>query len=466
MKLLSYKIGIAMLLTAMAMGTGCSRYLDRPPQGQILEEEALKDEDGLKRVVNGAYITLGSETFYGGRAVILSELLSDELNGTLLTEDFGEIYGRRTSIFGAYKNDFYTNGYKVIANINRVLQNIDLAGASRDQLEGEAKFIRALVHFELVRLFAQPYGFTPDNSHPGIPIRLESTVSIANRATVQEVYNQIITDLTDAAAKLPADRVSTASSNAANALLAKVYFQMNNTEAAYTAANQVLSGSDKPYQFVTADSAFTTRFSQGKNEETILEISTQQNNPQGSVGNGLRDNFRSDTRRPVLFFSNAVYNRVANPGDKRAAFLSNTLQAGINVLVKYNADVFVLPVLHVTEIKLIRAEAGAAQGGAALATAIDDINDILERAYGNTSRNLPPNAAAADVIRVAREQRAIELVGEGNRTHEIKRIGAQSGQNIDDRGARWNCPGFVLQFPQGEMASNIDFERNPEGGCN
>ena len=52
-----------------------------------------------------------------------------------------------------------------------------------------------------------------------------------------------------------------------------------------------------------------------------------------------------------------------------------------------------------------------------------------------------------------------------NRISEIKRIGAK-GENIDKRGAVWNCPGLVLQFPQGEMASNTSFQRNPEGGCN
>ncbi|ULQ55288.1 RagB/SusD family nutrient uptake outer membrane protein [Flavihumibacter rivuli] len=465
MKLRSYRIGAALLLATAIAGVSCSKYLDRPPQGQILEEEALKDEAGLQRVVNGAYITLGSETFYGGRTVVISELLSDELDGTLLTEDFGEIYGRRTSIFGAYKNDFYSNSYRIVANMNKVLANLDKASAAKDQIEGEAKFIRAMVHFELVRLYAQPYGFTPDNSHLGVPVRISSDVNIANRASVQEVYNQIIADLNDAAAKLSSGATTVASKDAANALLAKVYFQMNKFAEAYAAANDALSGA-KPYQFVKSDTAFTTRFSVGKNKEAILLISAQQNNPQGSLGNGLRDQFRSDTRRPTLFVNNETFNKVANTGDKRAIFVSNTLQAGINVITKYNSDVFELPVLHVTELKLIRAEAGAAAGGAALATAIQDVNDILERAYGNTSRNLPTNAAAADVIRVAREQRFIEMVGEGNRIQEIKRIGALTGQNVDGRGARWNCPGLAIQFPQGEMASNTEFVRNPEGGCN
>ncbi len=59
---------------------------------------------------------------------------------------------------------------------------------------------------------------------------------------------------------------------------------------------------------------------------------------------------------------------------------------------------------------------------------------------------------AATIISTARRERELEL-SEGNRTLEIKRIGARTGINIDRRGARWNCPGLVLQFPISEQAN-------------
>jgi hypothetical protein len=151
--------------------------------------------------------------------------------------------------------------------------------------------------------------------------------------------------------------------------------------------------------------------------------------------------------------------------DKRKAWYSNTLQAGINVLTKYNKPRFELPLVHLTEIKLIRAEAGAELGGANLVTAIADINEIMTRAYGGTTLNLPSTASGALVVSAARTERELELVGEGNRLQEIKRIGARSGVNVDRRGSQWNCNGLILQFPKGEQDANSSFPLNPEGGC-
>lgn len=133
------------------------------------------------------------------------------------------------------------------------------------------------------------------------------------------------------------------------------------------------------------------------------------------------------------------------------------------VTKKYNADRFEIPVLYLTDMKLIRAES-AAETGQNLSIGAQDINDILNRAYAGT-KSIPLNSSASLIKTNARFERSIEFAAEGNRIAEIKRIGAK-GENIDKRGAPWNCPGLVLQFPQGEMASNTAFQRNPEGGCN
>jgi starch-binding outer membrane protein, SusD/RagB family len=446
--------------------TSCSKFLDRPVEGQLNATEALGSDVEIAAVLNSTFVTMGSNDFYGGKVQVLNELMGDHLDGILLTEDYGEIYKRKSSIFGGYKNDFYQRGYNVVTRCNRVLESLDNASeAARPNLEGQAKFQRALVHFEMVRLFAQPYGATSDNSHLGVPLRIESGISNTTRATVKQVYDQIIADLKDAETKLPVTNGNYPGKNAARAILAKVYFQMNDFANAYAYANLVMGAAGAAtYQFVTSDTGLVRRFSAVGSRETIVKIVNQQNIFE--PGSGLRDNFRSDTRRPVLFFTSAVRGLVSANGDKRGAWISTTLQAGINSLTKYNTDRFELPIVHVTEMKLIRAEAGAEVGGAALAVAVADVNDILTRAFGNTTFNLPANTAAADVIRVVRQQREIEMVGEGNRTQEIKRLGARTGANVDRRGAAWNCPGLALQFPQGEMAANTEFVRNPEGGCN
>jgi hypothetical protein len=237
---------------------------------------------------------------------------------------------------------------------------------------------------------------------------------------------------------------------------------MNDFANAYKYADEVIKSGK--FQL---DDTYDKRFSQGLSKEGILVIKDQTTSY--APGSELRTNFRSDKSIPVLNFTDAFFN-VANAKstDKRKAWYSNTLQAGYNVITKYNKDYFDLPVVHFTEIKLVRAEAGAeiaSSNAAALTTAITDINDILTRAYGGTTQNLPSTATATGVINTVRAERELELVGEGNRVQEIKRLGSRNGANVDRRGSPWNCNGLLLQFPKSEQDAYAPFHMNPEGGC-
>ena len=119
--------------------------------------------------------------------------------------------------------------------------------------------------------------------------------------------------------------------------------------------------------------------------------------------------------------------------------------------------------LHLTQMHLIRAEALAKSGGD-LTTATADINAIITRAYTDNSKLVASGASAQQIIDATRAQRRIELLFQGDRTPEIKRLGAVESQNIFVRGHRWDCQGFLLQFPITEKTTI--FEINPTGGCN
>jgi starch-binding outer membrane protein, SusD/RagB family len=447
--------------------SGCKKFLEKPPQGQLTEEEALKDEAGLLTFLNGEYTLIGDGDFIGGRVQSLSDMLADELNGSRFTGDFSEIFKRQNSIFGGTRDALYKKGYRIINVANVVLNKLSLVSdANKNNVKGQALFCRALAHFELVRLFAQPWGYSSDNAHNGIPLRKEIIVGSIQRASVKQVYDQVIADLKEAETllpdALPAGKYYTATKWAAKAYLAKVYFQMNDFTNAYNYANQVIASNN-----FTLDNTYDKRFSAGLSTEGILTIANEINRFQ--PGSDLRGNYRSNLSIPVLNFTDLFYNfAVSRAGDVRKAWYSNTLQAGYNVLTKYNKDYFDLPVVHLTEIKLIRAESGAEIAGtnaAALAVAIADMNSLLTRAYGGTTNNLAANASAALVISTARTERELELVGENSRYNEIKRIGARNAANIDRRGSVWNCNGFILQFPKAEQDAFSSFIMNPEGGC-
>jgi len=461
-----YYSTLLVLAIAILSTSSCKKFLERPPEGQLPEEQAFTTEADVVAFSTGTFTLFANAEFYSGRHQVLNELLGDHYKGDRFTGDYSEIFRRQNSFFGGTRDAYYKLLYRIIADANLIIKHLDLATTAKNQLEGEAKLYRAIAHFEAVRMFAQPWGYTPDNSHLGVPVRTTIELGSKPRSTVKQVYDQIIEDLLSAETLLqdvsPAGKFYTPTKWAAKAYLAKVYFQQNDFVKAFQSANEVIASNK-----FTLDASYDSRFSLGLSTEGILTIANQTTPTQFNPGGDLRGNFRSDIGIPGFTFTDAYYAvATARPTDRRiAAWYSNTLQAGYNVLKKYNKNFFDLPLVHLTEIKLIRAESAAETGGANLAIGISDINDITTRAYNGTTFNLPLNATAAAVISAARNERELEMVGEGNRTQEIKRIGARNGINIDRRGSFWNCNGFILQFPKAEKDADASFVMNIEGGC-
>src|SRR5690606_29446326 len=130
--------------------------------------------------------------------------------------------------FNSDVGGYFKEPYTAILRANEVLErmgDVELSEAEKNRFEGEAKFIRAICHFELVRLFGQPFGYTPDNSHLGIVIKTSTEISALQRGTVKEAYDQVLEDLFDAEGLLPETNGVYATTYAAKAYLAKVYFQ-------------------------------------------------------------------------------------------------------------------------------------------------------------------------------------------------------------------------------------------------
>lgn len=443
--------------------SSCKKFLDRTPVNSLTETDAITSETDLQSLINGSYSDYINKV-YNGKIQWIQDLLGDQTIGTLYTGDDGEIYKRKTSIFGDYKNGMYTDMYRPAYIGNKVLDNLDKAGSGKDNIEGQAYYLRAMSHFDAVTLWAQPWGYTSDNSHPGVVLRLTSKVDPGVRSTVKQVYESIIADLKKAETLL-GDNVALGSANkwAAKAFLAKVYFQQNDFANAFAYAKQVIASNK--FQL---DAAYASRFSVGLSKEIIFGFK----NVAGSLepGGELRTRYRSDVSfspQSQFNITDIFYTNATQAGDVRAAaWYSNTLRSGFNVLTKYNKNNFDVPWIGLTEVMLIHAEAGAELGGDSLQTAIRDINTLRDRAYGGTKTALTTSALAFTVIEIARHERELELIGEGNRVQEIKRIGARTGTNIDRRSSPWNCPGFVLQFPISEQAANASFVMNTEGGCN
>lgn len=463
MKLSMNKLVVLLAASALAF-TGCKK-IEITPKNIVPPADAFKTEADLTKALSGAYAQLREGGYYGNRFQKVAEYLSDHIDGSNLTGYDADIYNFRSSADNGTA-DNYSNPYVLIQRANTVLENLSLAGsdAIKNKYEGEARFLRALGHFDVVKFFAQPYGFTTDNSHPGVVIKTTSAFEGSrSRNTVAEVYTAILNDLRAANNLLPAANGNYyANQNAARALLARVFFQMNKFDSAYYYSNLVITTG--PATFDNSAAFVTRRFDSTiagviKNPEAIFTLGNEAN--AFLPWDGLRNN-AVDSLNLAIRINAGTYAAGSLSNDRRKVWYSNN--AGTYGIKKYQNPKFVLPLLHITEMKLIRAES-AAELNQNLAVAIGDINDITNRAYGGTVAPLPGAASAAQIKSLVRDQRKLEMIFEGDdRLQQVKRIGA-AGEPSNIGTAPWNCYGLILQFPASEVNINTNFLPNPQGNC-
>ncbi len=453
-------LGVFILCT-----TSCNEdFLAVNPDNLVGFEEFLDSPESAQELLNSAYAALTYDDFLGGNAWIVSELMADNIDGVRLTNgDYRAHYTRTTDIFLSTTRNLMHNAGKVHARVNYLFDNMDrvpnLGDEDKARMTAEGKFLRGVSHFELVRFFGQPYGYTSDNSHPGITIHTSFDQSSKPRNTVGEVYAQVIADLTDAANSLPTENNGYATSWAAKGMLAKVYFQMNDFENAYAMANDIIENSG-----FMLDPDIFTRFSQNGTTEAVFQLISIDDND--NAGNKLANDYRvSQTGVATLYMSSDAFDAATNnPNDLRTQWFEE-LETGSVIFHKFvtdNQSWMQVPIVHLTELKLIRAES-AAELEVNVEQAINDLNDLRSRAGVPLVASSVPALA---VIEFTRADRRVELIGEGNRLHELKRQAVNGNPSLQIRGADWDCPGMVCQLPDNELQGNPDMELNPQGGCN
>jgi len=458
------KISYFILAIGLALGiASCEKMLEYPPEGAILAEDALKTPDDAQRLLNSCYDVIAN--LFDGKYQNICELMSDNMaepNGL----DFNAVYNRETNFFTPTTNGAYGDFYYAIYRCNSLMKNFDLinglSDAERTRMEAEARFIRAFCHFNVVKIWAQPYGSTPTNSHLGIILKRDASNLPIPRSTVAESYAFIIEDLEFALGNLPESNGNYARQDAAAGLLAMVYFQMNNYVQAEQYASMVINSGN----YIMRDTLDRFPATPEVNLETVFGIVSS--NPGADHVDQRTDNFIGNYNAggvlpPNLMFSNELYQFAnLNSADDRLGWMQSS--GGKYKNRRFEDKVFFnIPIIYLSELRLIRAECLGEMAGD-LSVAIADINAIRDRAFGAGLNDLSATSTAADVISAARREYRIETMGEGKWINQLKRIGAK-GENIVVRNAPWNCPGMALQFPNSEFTSAL-FVGNPEGGCN
>jgi len=439
-------ITAAVLLIAI---TGCEKKLDVNPTQSVDAKDALTTSAEVVTALNGAYSNLGNTAFYGGDIFLYQDLLGDagELrwNGTFA--GLTQIYNKAIPKNNNFVTATWLQGYRVINDINNVLNVLSVVDASvKDRVEGEAKFIRGSVYFDLVRSFAKAWNDGNPATNLGVPIVLTPTIEITEanqvpRNKVSEVYDQVIKDLSDAEAKLPATNGFYATKYSAAAMLARVYLQKADYTNAAAAANRVIASGKYSLAITFAGAFPASPSAQVPNtSEDVFAMQVTTTSGANDFYTFYSPNSRGDIDiKPAHL---ALY----EIGDARKAFFVTS--GGSVYTAKHNSRYANVRIIRLAEMYLIRAEANFRLATTVGDTPLNDVNRIRQRV------GLTPLTAVELTLDKILKERKLELSFEGQTLNDIKRLQGTVGT------LPWNSPKLVLPIPDREIIANPALVQN------
>ncbi|TDN38356.1 RagB/SusD family nutrient uptake outer membrane protein [Hymenobacter sp. UV11] len=470
---------IPALSVLLLMGAASCNVLQQDPFTALTPADAFSSADRIGKSAVGMYDALQNAEFLGGRALIYSDVRSDDTNASPY---FATIVNTTSTLPNdAYATNGWTGGYRTLYGVNYFLQQLALnPGKTTADLEkqytGEAKYIRALVYFNLVNLYAQPYNFTADASHLGVPIQLTAPDAVGafdasqnlSRSTVKQVYDQIEKDLLEALANLPEtyttsfDKTGRATKDAARTLLSRMYLYKGDYTNAAKYSGDVITGGRH-----TLNASPVTPFTAAsyQTSESIFSVAmNSSDNP--NTNNALGQHYGGKNRADITVTPYARIDTTQfRSKDRRRTLL---LTSGSNYpaaseliyTLKYNNASFdYVPIHRYSEVLLNRAEALAQISATVSAEAITLLNTVRGRsvpaipAYPSyTSANFANKQALIDAILF---ERRLELAFEGHRYYDLLRY-KRNPSRISYGDNR-----VVLPIPLVDIQQNPNLVQNP-----
>ena len=296
MKNIFKKWSLAAFVMAILITSCSKKFLDVDPQGQTTEVLALSDPDAANKLVGGVYNTL----YYGGFDkttvgflwAIANDVASDDADKGSTPGDFspaGDIDNFTHNSGNFIFNNIWSGYFSAIVSANKaidVLNKGSLDATVKNRLLGEARFLRGLYYFNLVRFFGGVPKITT------APLASEgNSDALQTRASAADIYTQIIEDLQFAADNLPlkgdaATQTGRANKGAAQSYLAKVYLYQKNWQKAFDLSLAVINSGK--YSLVPDYSLiFREKPVNGvggnNNSESVFEVQTGLNAAENAV---------------------------------------------------------------------------------------------------------------------------------------------------------------------------------------
>ncbi|MBW4359782.1 RagB/SusD family nutrient uptake outer membrane protein [Flavobacterium taihuense] len=428
--------------------------LEVTPTSFITEENFFKTQDDAVASVTAVYASLsldpGEQSLFGRNLYFLTDMGSDyAAAGVSATNP--QVRALSNLTHDATTDRVQVAWRQIYNGINRAnvaIDNIPKVSGSdvvKTRLINEAKFIRALLYFQAVRL----WGGVPIVLHEATSINVEGLKS--KRATVEEVYQQIILDLTDAE-NLPstytAAEAGRATSGAAKSLLVKVYITRKEWSKTIAKANEVINGGYGYALFENFADVFNKTKKNGKEHIFSVQFEPNQagNGSSGSTFQATSFTGFTATEPADIISDVALFYDIYAAGDTRreVSYKKQLLNPATGTLYTFPKPIFGkyldvtnlaapsnvainFPVIRYADILLSLAEAINEQSGPT-AEAFEAVNQVRRRAFGkpiNTSDTTVDlvGLTATQLRDAIREERKKEFVQEGQRWYDLVRWG-------------------------------------------
>lgn len=449
--------GIGVIAFTLLLSACNDKTLDLMPLDSVGYEDAFKTPAMCELSMVGCYDAAQSGYYPGnnqrrGYPFGAASIEQGDMRG----EDMLNVQAFFAITYGSTYGTSSPNGqamwectYQMINKINICIEGFQLAAtkgtlteAKAKEYEAEAKFLRALGYHELLIHFARPYKETADASHLGVPLNLVPINSIekveaaksAGRATVKQVYDQMLLDLDYAETNLPATRagglkISRATKGTAIGLKTRIYQHMGNSDQVIAEASKIVNSTfESPiggYKLTASpDGPFLNN--SGNTESMFSVENTELDN---ATVNGSLSQFYTPVRSLVAI-SPVIYNASYwLASDKRRSLLINNSTA-YNAKTPYWTKKYPgnekmtdwSPILRYAEVLLNYAEAEVRKNGKTQ-LGVDLLNAVRNRSVATTDQyTLAGFADAASLMDAILKERRIEFLAEGRRWADIHRL--------------------------------------------
>lgn len=428
------------------------------PLNKLTSDLVFTSDKSAISSITGLYSKiLSSTSFVNSGMTIYTGMSSDEITNSVSGSNDEFSKNNLTTANNVVASNFWANGYNYIYQTNAIIEGLnnseDVTMPTKNQLIGEAKFLRALCYFYLTNIFGDV---------PLVTTTSYNENSISSRSSSQIIYGQITNDLIDAKSLLVTGYPTTGKVRpnkwTATALLARVYlYQKEYAKAEQEATAIINSGT------YTLTANLNNVFLGGSNE-AIWQLmpnsnvtANTQNVYEGNVfipGNGLV---------PQFTITNYLLGSFEMGDQRKTSWINTSLVNGTTYYYPFKYKIKTAPsiteyymVFRLAEIYLIRAEARVQQND--LTGAQADINIIRNRA-SLPNINLTTQTALLNAII---HERQVELFLEwGHRFLDLKRTQTIDAVLSAAKGPNWQSTDALYPIPQTEINRNINLTQNP-----